>query len=332
MVEGIINTHEFTKSNYFNNTDKSIIRTTPKSQSKLNSKQQNDVVVIDNEPKLSKNKKTLLAVGASIMTALSIVYGVKKYQVKNIKNIQKAFQEIFIRDDITIEQTRTMLNRYKEIEKIKDKEEYAKALFEEVKKNFGMEKSDIKLLFEEKKGAAGFCKSDNSAIIITPNCSRKNMLGVMHHEFRHAKQHELIYLLDPETAKISFLNPKDPEIEKAICDLIDKAGENTNVDTLLKQLLEKYEQKLNKIVQSRYGEIDKNKLTGAIKEFAEKLKKAQANYVDMNDNFSAYFKNFMEVDARWAERKSKKYIKGQIFDFKAAVEYIYSKICKKTAE
>ena len=86
-----------------------------------------DTVQINQNNKLEKsdnNKRNiLLGIGATALTALGAVYGVRKFQAKNIKNVQKAFQETFMRDDITVEQTKEMLKRYKEIEKIKDREE-----------------------------------------------------------------------------------------------------------------------------------------------------------------------------------------------------------------
>lgn len=76
-----------------------------------------------------------------------------------------------MRDDITPEIAKAMKARYKEIEKIKDVKEYAKALFKEAKKNYGIEDDPIKLIFEELKeppNALGFCRRDNSVISITP--------------------------------------------------------------------------------------------------------------------------------------------------------------------
>ena len=160
-----------------------------------------DTVQIGGENKTNNKNNTkniLLGLGAATVATLGTVYGVKKYQVKNIKNIQKAFQETFMRDDITVEQTREMLKRYKAIEKIKDRKEYIQALFDEAKKNYGLENSNIKLIFEDKKGYAGFCKRDNSEISITTSCSRSHILNTIHHEFRHAKQHNMVFNAYPE--------------------------------------------------------------------------------------------------------------------------------------
>ena len=281
------------------------------------------------KPTQNKTKKTLLTLGAIATGGIGIAYAIKKAQVKNIKNVQKSFQKVFMRDDITIEETKKMLSRYKEIEKITDREEYIKALFKEVKKNFGMEKTDIKLIFEDMEGAAGFCKSDNSAISITPNCPRKHILNTMHHEFRHAKQHELIYLLDPKLAKRAFFNIKDnPQLQKEVEELITKAGKDCNVDIIYEQLVKRYEKELEQKVLKRYGNVDKNKLSGEIKEFAEKLKNAQDNYTSLTENISEYWQNFMEVDARFAGNTSEKFIRGKAFNIKPKIEDLAAKFIR----
>lgn len=275
------------------------------------------------KPTQNKTKKTLLILGAIATGGIGIAYAIKKAQVKNIKNVQKAFKDVFMRDDITIEETKKMLSRYKEIEKITDREEYIKALFKEVKKNFGMEKTDIKLIFEDMKGFAGFCKGDNSAISITPNCPRKYILNIMHHEFRHAKQHELIYLLDPKLAKRAFFNINDnPQLQKEVEEMVTKAGKDCNVDMIYEQLLERYEKELEQKVLKRYGNVDK--ISGKIKEFAEKLKNAQDNYTI--EDVSEYWQNFMEIDARFAGNTSEKFIRGKAFNIKPRIEDLAVKI------
>ena len=227
---------------------------------------------------------------------MGAIYGVKKYQVKNIKNIQKAFQETFMRDDITVEQTKEMLKRYKEIEKIKDREEYIKALFEEAKKNYGFEKNPIKLIFEDKKGSNGFCKGDNSAICITPSCSRSRILNTMHHEFRHAKQH--LYSQPERYFRDKLNNIMDAYIDKNQSITPEKAIE------LLRQ----------EVIPEKY------------QEWANKCRTARANYAGMEKDFVATWNNFMEVDARQAGRSIDKFVKGKAFTPTETLKELYMKI------
>lgn len=248
------------------------------------------------EPSNNKKRNILLGIGATAVATLGAIYGVKKYQVKNIKNIQKAFQETFMRDDITVEQTKEMLKRYKEIEKIKDREEYIKALFEEAKKNYGFEKNPIKLIFEDKKGSNGFCKGDNSAICITPSCSRSRILNTMHHEFRHAKQH--LYSQPERYFRDKLNNIMDAYIDKNQSITPEKAIE------LLRQ----------EVIPEKY------------QEWANKCRTARANYAGMEKDFVATWNNFMEVDARQAGRSIDKFVKGKAFTPTETLKELYMKI------
>ena len=282
-----------------------------------------DTVEIGDKPKMSRTKKILLGIGAALVSALGIVYGVKKAQVKNIKNIQKSFREIFMRDDITVEQTREMMKRYKEIEKITDREEYAKALFEEVKKNYGMEKSNIKLVFEDKNGAAGFCKHDNSAISITPSCSRKRMLNTMHHEFRHAKQNELINHLDPammnrEAFKAELSEIADEYIDKHPAVSLEDAM--SHGEKMIRELR-------TKRMNEYFAKLDRSKMSQQEYEYIEKIKNSRLNHVDSNDNLIGYWNNFNEIDARKAGRTAEKYIRSKVFNFN---EWLCDKLLLKS--
>ncbi len=290
----------------------------------------NDTVEIS-----TKKKKTLLTIGGIITAVTVAIYGVKKFQVKNIKNIQRAFQESFMRDDITVEETRKILKRYKEIEKIKDDKEYAKALFKEAKKNFGLEQSNIELVFKDVKNANGSCSRTNREIKITPNCSRSHMLDTIHHEFRHAKQHNAIYNLYPE----EYLGVRaivDSYAEK----MMDKniKLEDINIEELWAKALKEFKEKgidltnkKNKARMEFYKEpleksFVKETVPDKYKEWAEKCKDGARNYVSQDKNFVDCWNNFTEVDARFAGRKMSKYIKSKAFTPSDWASDIYMKI------
>lgn len=246
--------------------------------------------------KLSTTAKVGLSVLGLGLAALGTVYGIRKYNVKNIKNIQKAFQETFMRDDITVEQAREMMKRYKDIEKIQNREEYAKALFAEAKKNFGFENSPIKLVFEESPSnfnAAGWCKRDNSAICITPECSRKEMLNTMHHEFRHAKQHK--YLGTPDT----LLKYAEDRVWKMFDDSV--LMEMSPID------------RAKKIVSDFY-KLQADEAPEHLKEWVAKCGEGASNYT--LENFDKYWNNFTERDARFAGRTIEKYVRAKAFTLK----------------
>ena len=152
-------------------------------------------------------------------------------------------------------------------------------MFEEAKKNYGLEKSPIKLSFQDKEIASGFCQRDNSVISITPKCSRSHILNTMHHEFRHAKQH--IYAL-PE---YSVLNK---------CEEIIAQGKD-------KSLEEMEELMIKEVAPEKYLE------------WAKKCRTGIQEYVDADKDFVKYWNNFTEVDARQAGRTINKFVKGKAF-------------------
>ena len=249
------------------------------------------------DKKLSKTSK-LLSLAGLAAAAFGTVYGIKKYNVTNIKNIQKAFNETFMRDDITPEMARAIKARYKKIEKIKDPQEYAKALFEEAKKNYGFENSPIKLIFEPSKSSPnvhGFCRRNNSAISITPEGlkHRKHILNTMHHEFRHAKQHE--YLGTPDAMNTFADNFIDKLDDKKIAAM----GGPDKLASKIKDMF----------FQTRENQVPKH-----LKEWYDKCRQGASNYT--LENFSEYWNNFTEQDARKAGRTIEKYVRSKAFMFK----------------
>lgn len=329
--------NKFRYDNKLNNTSSKInYRTYTSSDTKTSS----DRVQIngqDKTPKKKNIKNILLGIGATAIATLGAVYGVKKYQVKNIKNVQKAFQKTFMRDDITVEQTREMLKRYKEIEKISNREEYAKALFNEVKKNYGLEKSNIKLVFEDMKNASGFCARDNSVISITPHCSRSHIINTMHHEFRHAKQHNMVYNAYPEFAE------KNEKIQVIVSELVQNLvskninlkPEDVNSKKLWEQAEKIYNEKGFKLTEKnkelyeyykspRIANFVPEKIRDKDREFVDRCKNAIDNYTSMDENFIKYFDNFTEKDARKAGNTVERFVRGNAFDY----ANIYDKIMR----
>lgn len=243
---------------------------------------------------LSKTSKVLLSLAGLAAATFGTVYGIKKYNVTNIKNIQKAFNETFMRDDITPEMARAMKARYREIEKIKDPKEYAKALFEEAKKNYGFENSPIKLIFEPHENAYGFCRRDNSVISITPEGlkHRKHILNTIHHEFRHAKQNE--YLGTPD------------DLGAYADNIIDSVGSSGVSDPA---------SFAKKIINDFY-KLKENLVPEHLKEWYAKCRQGASNYTASIDNFIKYWNNFTEQDARKAGSTIEKYVRAKAFMFR----------------
>lgn len=286
-----------------------------------------DTIEISSKKKTKQKTLTII----SLLTALgiSVTYAVKKAQVKNIKNVQKIFQDVFLRDNITEKETREMLNRYKEIEKIKDTKEYAKALFEEAKKNYRMDDTDIKLVFDlpckGAKNASGFYSDKDKLISITTTQNRRHILNTMHHEFRHAVQHragrtseyslQLRAMIDKYTTDLIEHTPdidlSDPKINQKLTDIINRAK---------KELKEKGFPKNDKNLMERLElehKLVKNKFTVPEKysSWADKCTEQQLYHdiVKADDNFKAYYEQFTEKDARYAGSAIDKFVKGKAF-------------------
>ena len=129
------------------------------------------------------------------------IAGVALQKKKNLAEVQKTFQKIFMNSKITLGEAYVMKKRYESIEKIKDKNEYIKALFEEAKNNFGFEKTNIKLEIVKKEAlpdAIGGADSAFQSVKIREDIPRERILSTIHHEFRHHKQHNLAFNLSPE--------------------------------------------------------------------------------------------------------------------------------------
>lgn len=140
---------------------------------------------------------------------------------QDLPNINEKFRQIFLQD-LTPQKTKEILNRYKEIQKLgvtSSKEDYAQALFQEAKNNFGL--NDIPSLsvvhFKQFKrnniGIIGGTTTPDCRITINSDTSKKEMLNSIHHELRHAKQKICAYNLDPEEY-VKFSQPKNMTIDK----------------------------------------------------------------------------------------------------------------------
>ena len=118
------------------------------------------VEIKEKKEKEEKREKAIkiFILGWIIKAAVTVV-GLKLDRNNYINRAQKTFQEVFMRDNITKEETIEMLKRYKEIKKIKDKDQYVQKLFEEVKKNFGFKEGCLELKTftnAERKDSAGY--------------------------------------------------------------------------------------------------------------------------------------------------------------------------------
>ena len=226
------------------------------------------------------------------MALIGGVIGIRKYKASYIEKAQKTFQEVFMRDDITKEEKINILKRYKEIEKIKDKEEYAKAIFKEAKKNYGFEKYENVHMefnkswdkfFENKSlGGATF----DGEIKIKTTQSREQLINSIHHELRHQKQHYYSLNYDIDKTVENFLSDAEPVFKEYI-----------NKESLEKMWNMKF---------------DKSNVPEKYYEFAQKCIENLKTHIKPEVDINGYKKQFIETDAYKAGDNIDKLLRGFI--------------------
>jgi len=159
----------------------------------------------------------------------------------NLPQVQDKFKEIFLRNDLTQQQTLEILRGYKEVEKLGltcSKKEYVEAVFKEAKKNYQIYSPNMKIEYNNPTifdNACGVSLRDGSALYITEHGlskSRHELFEVIHHELRHSKQGEYVYCCFPDgkfTGNIYheflFLKiPNEAEYNKFLDEIAKKTG------------------------------------------------------------------------------------------------------------
>ena len=211
-------------------------------------------------------------------------YALSKIEIDKLENIQKTMQNVFMNPDISIGEAKIMLDRYKELEKIEDKNEYIKAVFEEAKRNYGFANSKIELKIQPPEYMDGYTGAADDAFLtvqIKDSIDRDNIINVIHHEFRHHKQKYWAYRYSPEQY-MSALNKKIEITSNGKCKNAWK-----DVDKMINWLDE------------NLGENTREKdFPTQYTTFAKKCLNAMRNYVGADENFDRYWSNFSEKDAR----------------------------------
>ena len=283
-----------------------------------------DTLVNSTENKVKTKNKTkikniLLTIGAIATTGIGITYAIKKTQVKNVKNLHKTLKEGFLNESLTEKEALAIKKRYQEIFKIKDRDECARAIFEETKKNFGLEKSNVTLKLEKLKGASGGYHPIEHYIIVTPDCHKMSLLETLCHEFRHVKQMQLASNLDPNFAK-SKMDKKIliSEVEKFTDKCIDN-GVSEITDEMMQDLIS---QAKDNIVFQRFGNLSENNIPENLKEYAKKMLLSLKNAKDSTKDLKGYWNSYHEIDARKSSGLINKYVKENAFDLGVEFSWI----------
>lgn len=249
---------------------------------------------VPKQKKTNTDSKTLFVIGGIATIALGILLALKLKTRDYLSKAQKTFREVYLRDDISKEETAKILKRFKELEKIKNDDEYKKAVFEEVKKNYGFANFPI-TMGDDKTGALqksiGGCDNINCSILLSNNLKRQNCINTIHHEFRHAKQNYIAFHYNPEKY-IKALNNLTAEM------LSNPSYKGLDIEEGIKWISE------------YMGKPNKSNVPKKYETLAEKVLKSKSHYVDPEKNYTEYRYSFKEKDAYTAGDKIENVIKN----------------------
>lgn len=260
-----------------------------------------DTVTFSDKKTLSKQNKILLALGGVITTILGSVLAVKGYRShqinknlekieqkflklqENIPEVQNTFRNVFLREDITEKETLEMLNRYKEVEKIRitgTKKEYARVLFDEAKRNYGFNNSNLKLFYANFSalGIGGsYCPGFANVDISSAN-SKERLMNIIHHELRHVKQ--TFYAINAEP------------------DRYVQAMKEAKKGTIFEKYIPTAENILKPFNMTK---PDKSLVPNKYKSFVEDVIQGTKEHTyDVGETGEKYITNKTEIDARFA--------------------------------
>lgn len=265
---------------------------------KLTTLQEDKIEIQGKEEKKNKNLKPLwitlgvLAAGAVGIATATVIGGVHKCAKANLrKDMAEMFKNVFLNENITQEEAEKMLLRYKAIEKIKDKKEYIKALFDEACKNYGLDKDGIKLVISDKKlkGTLGKLNgkwdSANKVVSISSKCRRGKICNTMHHELRHALQSK---------ASGTIGKKSDEYIEDIVNIFINHGIKIKNGAKLTDEDLMKACRDYLK------GKVPNNYLVLGAKNIYSKVQFCANEFFQNTNSGEIYLTDIIEKDARWA--------------------------------
>lgn len=260
---------------------------------------------IKKEKGLSTTAKAVLAILGTVGTIYGCIVGRRILNKPSFEVVQKNLSEILGRD-IGVEETRKLLNNYKNIIKNNKTDEYHNQLFQQVKKDMGYENLDIKLIIKKLKDGSfksfkehcnnGSAGAANHEITICPKTAQNNLnssiqrttFGTMFHEWKHIKQAEIAYRTSPDKlveAYIEQLKTQNPDyIEQLI-------KENKYSRT---QALKDLRSELHKDLDTLFGKYPKFK--AGSDEYKKGLK-----YIECARNYTTdgkeYFEQLSEKEA-----------------------------------
>ena len=278
------------------------------------------------QEKLKTGMSTGTKIGLGILGTAATVYGCvvghRMINKPSIEKVAKNFSEIF-RKEVSADEAQKMVKNYDELLKIKDKDEFCKKAFEQVKKDYGYEKLDLPLIFKNEKtnAAAAFNHTDGCIYLYNREMkSNKFILENLIHEFKHVQQAEYGYrtsiekLLDAahkrngrhviasiieneeKLAEVAKLNNKTPQEYKE--ELLKFAKNEDNFIDIRKNGKEGFDRNKQKEVYDRlFSSLSPFKLDSENYKQGLKYIDARAKYIPPEIDEVLYKNNLLEKDA-----------------------------------
>ena len=138
MVERISSSNLIAQQRYFNNSQNGTINNCVQ----VNQLPKTDTIELSVKQKIQNqvsNLSTLQKIGIASVALLGVVFAALIRNGNYISRSQKIFQNAFLKD-FSREETINLLNKFKEISKIKDNKQYITELFNLGQKEYGLEK------------------------------------------------------------------------------------------------------------------------------------------------------------------------------------------------
>lgn len=251
----------------------------------------------DTQPK--KNKHLIRNIIIGVIALPVIIYGgvvlKHKFSKPTFDEIQKCFKEIFERD-LSKDEVNNLLDKYKQLLKNENTEDFAKQMVEQLKKDYGIEKvqtdinvellkdGKIKTMIEHRKngeaspfGEINIMPSTNSKEVI--RSQQKEILETGFHEVKHLKQFAEAYCADPDKFADAIYEHNvtkeliDEFISIVKAEIKKNATESLNEEPVRGMTLAKIEKLLTEATLKKYG--------GSFEEFAKQsIKKDYKEVLD----------------------------------------------------
>lgn len=302
MLEGVKNNITDNKPNPYWKMGTTANNPVQTATSTLERQPKTDNVELSKKP-MSKQTKTLLTLGGIATAVFGTVLAVKGYRShqiskgleqieqkflklqENMPEVQKTFKDVFLRGDITEKEALEMLNRYKEVEKIGltgTKEEYARALFDEAKRNYGFENINLKMHYDDLRAAnmgGGYAPSFDFVSVSSAN-PKERLMNIIHHEFRHVKQTFYAVNAEPDRFVQAMKEAKKGTVGEKYIPTVEKILKPFNMTKPNKNLVPK-----------EYKTFVEDVIQGA---------KEQTYCGHDGKDLQKYINNKQEIDARFA--------------------------------